>query len=74
MGGRICCTTCRNAAQRQLEQMGEQPVYRFWRGVAVALQGGFTEAMRDFTAADDKRDVSIAVIAAKYILSKANAR
>ena len=54
-----------DAAQSQLEVLGEHTVFRFWRGVSVALQGSFTEAMRDYTSADGKREVSVAVIAGK---------
>eukprot|EP01060_Flectonema_neradi_P035676 TRINITY_DN6631_c0_g1_i3.p1 TRINITY_DN6631_c0_g1~~TRINITY_DN6631_c0_g1_i3.p1 ORF type:complete len:1319 (+),score=237.31 TRINITY_DN6631_c0_g1_i3:49-3957(+) len=47
-----------------LQQGGEHPVFRLWRGFALASQGRVTEAIRDYTTATGRREVQIAVFTA----------
>eukprot|EP00659_Diplonema_papillatum_P016433 gene16433-25192_t len=51
-----------NTAQGMLNLVGEHPVFRFWRGVALSMQENHTEAIRDYTTANGRREVQIAVI------------
>ena len=47
-----------------LQQGGEHPVFRLWRGFSLASQGRVTEAIRDYTAATGRREVQLAVYTA----------
>ena len=51
-----------DTAQHQLETVGEHAVFRFWKAVSLAMQGGYTEAMREYTACAGKREVAMAVL------------
>eukprot|EP01063_Lacrimia_lanifica_P030925 TRINITY_DN5002_c0_g1_i1.p1 TRINITY_DN5002_c0_g1~~TRINITY_DN5002_c0_g1_i1.p1 ORF type:complete len:1347 (+),score=658.12 TRINITY_DN5002_c0_g1_i1:120-4160(+) len=55
-----------DVAQNMLQQMGEHPVFRFWSGVSLAMQGSHTEAIREYSAAEiqGRREVQIAAILA----------
>eukprot|EP01012_Entosiphon_sulcatum_P028886 TRINITY_DN3505_c0_g1_i1.p1 TRINITY_DN3505_c0_g1~~TRINITY_DN3505_c0_g1_i1.p1 ORF type:complete len:1334 (+),score=365.73 TRINITY_DN3505_c0_g1_i1:81-4082(+) len=53
-------TVCTDAITRR----GEDPIFRFWRGFSLDMEGSPTEALQNYRMAEGKREIHYALLAA----------